>query len=377
MLEFLKRLFDQNCRVTYFRHLAEKAEREKELLRTELLATIVGLKNEVKRADESVTGYRNALIKNQLAVDALKLKLDAFNFGFFFHNPDVFLTIPGYPCEVESQGAVYVKDGWFQTKDDSVFYCNVTADCPEPQKDVETKPERTPVDVVLMHDNIIYDVADWFLHKESMSPQKLQLLCYYAYAWYLVNANESEPLVHRLGSHRFEAWMHGPTSRAIYDDYKKYEWTNIPQNPYELYFDDSITDILNDVWRTYGHLTMDKLRCLARNEQPWKNARGDLPRYVACTNVIQDKDIFDFYSRQADEGVGLMSEKPTEFSLPPEVMDAIRRTTGIDPKEMATMDWDEIDALIEQKIGKRLKFGYDPPRLIDMDEIEARIEKMK
>lgn len=38
----------------------------------------------------------------------------------------------------------------------------------------------------------VFDVADWFLGKDSMSPKKLQKLVYYAYAWVLTLMNENE-----------------------------------------------------------------------------------------------------------------------------------------------------------------------------------------
>ena len=36
----------------------------------------------------------------------------------------------------------------------------------------------------------VFDVSDWFLSKESMTPKKLQKLCYYYKAWGLALYDE-------------------------------------------------------------------------------------------------------------------------------------------------------------------------------------------
>ena len=50
----------------------------------------------------------------------------------------------------------------------------------------------------------IFEVARFFLTKESMTHLKLQKLCYYAQAWYLTIYGQ------RLFNEEFQAWLHGP-----------------------------------------------------------------------------------------------------------------------------------------------------------------------
>ncbi|MBS1456852.1 MAG: DUF4065 domain-containing protein, partial [Clostridium sp.] len=48
----------------------------------------------------------------------------------------------------------------------------------------------------------------------SMSNKKLQKICYYIYSWYLTLYN------HKIAPLKFEAWVHGPVSRELYNQYK-------------------------------------------------------------------------------------------------------------------------------------------------------------
>ena len=69
----------------------------------------------------------------------------------------------------------------------------------------------------------VFDVANWFLSKESMTPKKLQKLVYYAYSWYLTLVNESkDDLTAKLFTSRLEAWVHGPVFPELYQKYKGY-----------------------------------------------------------------------------------------------------------------------------------------------------------
>ena len=57
----------------------------------------------------------------------------------------------------------------------------------------------------------IFDVSEWFLSKESMTPKKLQKLSYYFEAWCHALFNRS-----LINDTRFEAWIHGPVSPELY-----------------------------------------------------------------------------------------------------------------------------------------------------------------
>lgn len=56
----------------------------------------------------------------------------------------------------------------------------------------------------------VFSVVNWFLYKDSMTLLKLQILCYYAYAWSLVFLNKNENIKHKLFEDTFQGWAMGP-----------------------------------------------------------------------------------------------------------------------------------------------------------------------
>lgn len=148
--------------------------------------------------------------------------------------------------------------------------------------------------------SVIFKVAQWFLNKTPMSENKLQKLCYYAYAWYIVFFNDAEVIkseedIKTLCDDDFEAWIHGPVCRRLHNKYRQYGWENIPTEAEKPSFDDNITDLLNQVWNIYGSLTADQLEHLTHQEDPWKMAREGVPFGEACTNRITPLSIFNYY----------------------------------------------------------------------------------
>ena len=152
----------------------------------------------------------------------------------------------------------------------------------------------------------IYKVAQWFLSKMPMSGEKLQKLCYYAYAWYIVFFNDAEAIkneedIKTLGDDCFEAWIHGPVCRRLYNKYRQYECENIPAEAEKPILDGNITDLLNQVWDIYGSLTADQLEHLTHQEDPWKIAREGVPFGEACTKKITVSSIFTYYLKLQNE----------------------------------------------------------------------------
>lgn len=143
----------------------------------------------------------------------------------------------------------------------------------------------------------VFDVANWFLSKESMTPKKLQKLVYYAYSWYLTLVNESkDDLTAKLFTSRLEAWVHGPVFPELYKRYKEYSGEAIEQYDGTIEeFNEDAKDILDQVWEVYGGYTGNQLESITHRESPWINARGNCSTYEVCTNEISDADIFDCY----------------------------------------------------------------------------------
>ena len=146
----------------------------------------------------------------------------------------------------------------------------------------------------------IFDVADWFLSKEAMTPKKLQKLCYYYKAWGLALYDED-----LLPDSKFEAWIHGPVNPALYQRYIGYVWQEIPQKAdnSEL-FNDKEMEVLESVWLTYGEMTANALEAQTHVELPWRKARVGLDDFDKSKNLINNNDMRDYYLKLYMENQG-------------------------------------------------------------------------
>lgn len=138
----------------------------------------------------------------------------------------------------------------------------------------------------------IFDVAQWFLAKESMTQKKLQILCYYAQAWYFTLCHNGP-----LFRNEFQAWVYGPTCPELHEKYSSYAFfVSLPQcADNSASFSEKKLDILEAVWNTYGPLSEDELEMLIHREDPWIAARGDAKPWETCKNVISLESMKEYY----------------------------------------------------------------------------------
>jgi uncharacterized phage-associated protein len=145
----------------------------------------------------------------------------------------------------------------------------------------------------------VQNVAKTFLTFEPMTHKKLQKLCYYAYSWYLTLYGE------KLFDEHFEAWIHGPVSPALYNEYKEYGWKEIPQVdkvPEDILMNEDAYSLIAEVYNSYGHLSGDDLEYLTHQEDPWLAARNGLPEYAPSNNKLDDRVIVSYYKKVFEEG---------------------------------------------------------------------------
>lgn len=136
----------------------------------------------------------------------------------------------------------------------------------------------------------IFDLANWFLAKEPMTHKKLQKLCYYAVAWGWALMNK--PIVKDSD---FEAWVHGPVSKPLYDKYKGSGWNNIKKEKESPKFPSDIEELLKSVWDTYGDKDGNELEALSHSEKPWKEARTNLNEEERGDVKINPETMKSFY----------------------------------------------------------------------------------
>lgn len=158
------------------------------------------------------------------------------------------------------------------------------------------------------------EVANYIIAKSDnvgdlITNKKLQKILYYIKAWGLVYFPEG------VIDDEFEAWVHGPVCRNVYNNFQKFGY-----NPLKIDYPDRCSssdyikrfkeehgtnanesdkiDMIDAVFRKYGQLTSLELELLTHSELPWKNARGNISPIDRCTNVISEKDMKDYYGKE-------------------------------------------------------------------------------
>lgn len=141
----------------------------------------------------------------------------------------------------------------------------------------------------------IFDVAKYILHKKknSLSTWKLEKLCYYSQAWAL--AWTEKPIF----DEDFQAWVNGPVCPELFHEHqgkffitysglKKGDETKLTADEKET---------IDIVLQHYGDMEPYQLRELSHSEDPWKDARGNLPPDRNCDTVITKESMGEFYGR--------------------------------------------------------------------------------
>lgn len=138
-----------------------------------------------------------------------------------------------------------------------------------------------------------------------MSHLKLQKLLYYCQAYHL--AYFEEPLFEE----DFEAWVHGPVCRDVYNilkgksvlysdvSYDKYDF-NSKKLLKSSISSDQFT-LVNDVLNTLNQWTGGELEQSTHKDAPWNIARKELPPNHPSTNIIDKKIMLDFYKKEVNE----------------------------------------------------------------------------
>lgn len=145
----------------------------------------------------------------------------------------------------------------------------------------------------------ILDVARYLLSLGSMKHKKLQKICYYIQAWYLACTGQ------RLMNTEFQAWAHGPVSPVLYQFYRDWGGLTIPQITYtqcDINIPDAVKIYIKAIYDLYKNYTADELERLTHQEEPWIQARKDVPDGAPCTNVISDKIIIEYYKGYINNG---------------------------------------------------------------------------
>lgn len=149
---------------------------------------------------------------------------------------------------------------------------------------------------------VIHDVTDFIISRlvdggGYLNQLKLQKLLYYTQAWHL--AHFSTPLF--IG--RFQAWVHGPVNREIFNRFRstKMLYSEVGREDIidgfnsEQSLPEDTQEFIEVILETYGPLTGDQLETLTHHEDPWILARKRCRPDEYCENEIDESVMTQYY----------------------------------------------------------------------------------
>jgi uncharacterized phage-associated protein len=139
----------------------------------------------------------------------------------------------------------------------------------------------------------IFDTARYITERSGeISAMKLQKLMFYAQAWNIV-WEERE-----LFPDEFEAWANGPVLPSLYQAHRGMFSVNSDLFPMGNSGRLNRTERANidKVLGFYGEQTAQWLSNLTHQEQPWLEARGNLPPGANSTTIIPKAAMHEYYS---------------------------------------------------------------------------------
>lgn len=137
-------------------------------------------------------------------------------------------------------------------------------------------------------------------HYGPMSHLKLQKLLFYCDAYHLAYFDVE------LIEDKFEAWVHGPVSRKVFDSlkdksllYSDIEYVDNGINIDETF--ESLSslqkDLLNNILSTLSTWTGTELEASTHDEKPWLEARLGYGEADRCHELISKETTRTFYKR--------------------------------------------------------------------------------
>jgi len=128
---------------------------------------------------------------------------------------------------------------------------------------------------------------------------KLQKLLYYTQAWHLAFGKG------RLFNGKFQAWVHGPVNRPIYDRFagSKSLFSEVTAvDVHDAKSAEHLTQAqkhhINSVLDEYGKFSGSQLELMTHRESPWIEAREGLGELDRCEGEIDEDSMKVFYGRR-------------------------------------------------------------------------------
>jgi uncharacterized phage-associated protein len=132
---------------------------------------------------------------------------------------------------------------------------------------------------------------------EELNHLKLHKLLYYAQAWYLAFYGK------KLFDENFQAWIHGPISRTLYDRFAltKSLYSDIERDDISTEFElNSLSEQdrnhLDTILETYAKFSGVQLEEMAHQERPWIDARKGYRSSQRCEETINSEVMKEYYA---------------------------------------------------------------------------------
>lgn len=142
-------------------------------------------------------------------------------------------------------------------------------------------------------------ICDFIIYEETkgrkpLNQMKLQKLLFYTDAWYTAFKNTS------LFIEGFQAWIHGPVSRSIYDRFHTKDLYSVVTredmtesfNPKKI--PKAIITHVKEVLNVYSKFSGSELEMMSQKEEPWVKARTGYGPTQLC-QVELDKGLTGKY----------------------------------------------------------------------------------
>jgi len=150
----------------------------------------------------------------------------------------------------------------------------------------------------------INDVCDYIILKvnragESLNNIKLQKLLYYTQAWHLAFYDT------KFFENRFQAWIHGPVNREIYDRFvaTKSLYSDITEDDIREGFDlgklkEEEIHHIDKIIYAYINFSGPQLEEMTHRETPWIKAREGYRPTQRCEDYINENLMRDYYKER-------------------------------------------------------------------------------
>ena len=160
----------------------------------------------------------------------------------------------------------------------------------------------------MYHMATIFEVSDYIIFRlksegdVDLNTLKHQKLLYYVQAWFLAFNGK------KMFNGDFQAWLHGPVNRDIYDYYKdkKYLYSEISikditniSNIEKLSTDDKLH--IDTILESYAVFSSTQLEHMTHNEKPWIEARNGYEPYQRCEEIINPETMIAYYANRLNK----------------------------------------------------------------------------